>query len=73
MFVDIQDVRGVPPAVQTGLNDVSRACLVVAIAALGVKTSFMQLAQAGWRPFALLLVETVWMAGFVLAAILLRN
>ena len=60
---------GVPAAVQTGLNDVSRACLVVAIAALGVKTSFNQLARAGWRPFALLLVETLWMAGFVLAAI----
>jgi uncharacterized membrane protein YadS len=43
------------------------------LAALGVKTSFMQLAQAGWWPFALLLVETLWMAGFVLVAILLSN
>ncbi|CAN7678567.1 putative sulfate exporter family transporter [Acidovorax sp. LjRoot74] len=68
-LVIINSVGGVPAAVQTGLNDVSRACLVVAIAALGVKTSFNQLARAGWRPFALLLVETLWMAGFVLAAI----
>jgi len=55
------------------LDDISRGSLVVAIAALGVKTSFMELAQAGWQPLALLLVETLWMAGFVLVAILLRN
>ena len=63
----------VPAAVQNGLNDISRSCLVVAISALGVKTSFRQLARAGWRPFVLLLVETLWMAGFVLAAILMRR
>jgi uncharacterized integral membrane protein (TIGR00698 family) len=72
-LVIINSVGGVPAVVQTGLNDISRACLVVAISALGVKTSFRQLAQAGWRPFALLLVETLWMACFVLAAILVRN
>ena len=72
-LVVINSLGGVPGAVQTGLNDVSRACLVVAIAALGVKTSFGQLAGAGWRPFALLLVETLWMACFVLGAIFLRG
>ena len=54
------------------LSGISRACLVVAIAALGVKTSFRELARAGWRPFALLLVETLWLAGVVLGAALLR-
>ncbi len=72
-LVIINSMGGVPALVQQGLNDVSRACLVIAIAALGMKTSFMQLARAGWRPFMLLLVETLWMAAFVLAAILLRN
>ena len=72
-LVIINSMGGVPAQVQTGLNDVSRACLVIAIAALGMKTSFMQLARAGWRPFMLLLVETLWMAAFVLAAILLRH
>lgn len=72
-LVILNSVGAVPAAVQTGLNDVSRICLIVAIAALGVKTSFAELTRAGWRPFALLLVETLWMAGFVLAAILLRR
>ena len=51
----------------------SRGCLVAAIAALGMKTSFAQLARAGWRPLALIVVETVWIAGFVLAVIVLRH
>jgi uncharacterized membrane protein YadS len=46
---------------------------VAAIAALGMKTSFRQLAQAGWRAVALILAETAWIAAFVLAIILLRH
>ena len=71
-LVALNSTGGVPVAVQEGLHHVSRLCLVVAISALGIKTSFRQLALAGWKPFALLLVETLWMAAFVLAAIYLR-
>lgn len=56
--------------VQLGLSALSRACLVLAIAALGMKTSFHQLARAGWRPFVLISIETLWIAGLVLAAVL---
>lgn len=59
--------------VQQALNDTSRVCLVVAIAALGIKTSFRELAQAGWRPLALLLIETLWLGGLVLGYILLQH
>jgi uncharacterized integral membrane protein (TIGR00698 family) len=59
--------------VQSALNATSRACLVTAIAALGMKTSFQQLARAGWKPMALILVETLWIAGFVLCLIWLRR
>ena len=71
-LVALNSTGRVPVAVQEGLNHVSRFCLVVAISTLGIKTSFRQLALAGWKPFALLLVETLWMAAFVLAAIYLR-
>lgn len=57
------------PAVQQGLAQVSRACLVVAIAALGMKTSFKQLARMGWQPVKLIVAETLWLAGFVLVAV----
>ena len=69
-MVVINSMGWLSTGVQGALGQVSRGCLVVAIAALGMKTSFMQLARAGWRPFMLILVETVWMAGLVLVAIL---
>jgi uncharacterized membrane protein YadS len=48
---------------------VSRWCLVTAIAALGMKTAFRKLAAVGWRPIALMVLETAWIAGLVLAVV----
>ena len=50
-------------------NDVSRWCLVTAIAALGMKTSFKDLVAVGWRPIALMMLETLWIFGVVLVAV----
>jgi uncharacterized integral membrane protein (TIGR00698 family) len=50
-------------------NDVSRWCLVTAIAALGMKTSFRDLFAAGWRPVGLMLAETAWIAVLVFASV----
>ena len=61
-------VIGAP--LQQAIGELSRGCLVVAIAALGMKTSFKQLARAGWRPLVLSTVETLWMAALVLGALL---
>jgi uncharacterized integral membrane protein (TIGR00698 family) len=52
------------PAVDL-LNDVSRWCLVAAIAALGMKTSFKQVFAVGWRPIGLMIAETAWIAALV--------
>ena len=71
LLVVVHSLHGIPDVMQPHLADLSRACLVLAIAALGVKTSFQMLLQSGWRPFALLLVETVWLAFALLAAIYL--
>ena len=68
-LVALNSAGALPAPVQQSLVVVSTACLVTAITALGMKTSFMQLAGAGWRPVLLILVETLWMAAFVLAAI----
>lgn len=68
LMVAVNSLQLIPPALQSSINDGSRACLIMAIAALGVRTSFKALFEAGWRPLALLLAETVWLAAFVLAA-----
>jgi uncharacterized integral membrane protein (TIGR00698 family) len=72
-MVALNSAGAFPSALQEELSTVSRACLVMAIAALGMKTSFMQLARAGWRPFLLILVETLWLAALVLVCALLRE
>lgn len=72
-MVALNSAGFVAPALQEGLGSVSRACLVMAIAALGMKTSFAQLASAGWRPLVLILVETLWLAALVLVCVLLRR
>lgn len=53
------------------INGVSRGCLVTAIAALGIKTSFQSLAELGWRPILMLVAETAWIAGVVMIGVLL--
>ena len=64
-----QFARHFPPQLQDALGTAARVCLVVAIAALGTKTSFMQLARAGWRSFALIAAETAWIATLMLVAV----
>lgn len=54
-----------PAVVVTGLSHASRWCLVAAIAALGTKTSIQKLSQLGWRPVALLVANTLFLAGVV--------
>ncbi len=50
-------------------NDVSRWCLVAAIAALGMKTSFKDLFAAGLRPVGLMVAETAWIGALVLFSV----
>jgi uncharacterized integral membrane protein (TIGR00698 family) len=70
VLVLLQSLHVVPPAAQPLIGEFSRDCLVLAIAALGVKTSFQALFKTGWRPFVLLLVETLWLAAALLVAVL---
>jgi uncharacterized membrane protein YadS len=65
---------GLLPKIATdAASDVSRWCLVTAIAALGMKTSFKSLVEVGWRPVALMVGETLWIGALVLGAVLLES
>ena len=61
----------VPGPMAAWLGELSRWCLVVAIAALGVKTSFRQLAELGWQPVVMIVGETLFIAMVVLGGVLL--
>ncbi len=60
-----------PKAWVDAASSASRWCLVAAIAAAGVKTSFEELLKLGWQPVMLLVAETVFIACFVAAGMLL--
>lgn len=60
----------IPQAVTASLLELSRWCLVTAIAALGMKTSLRKLAEVGPRAIAIVCGLTVLLAGFALTAIL---
>jgi uncharacterized membrane protein YadS len=52
------------------LKGLSRWCLVTAIAALGMKTSLKSMAAVGARSIALIVAETLFLAGLVLALVM---
>ena len=68
-LVLLNSVAPLPVGVTKAAADGSSACLVMAIAALGMKTSFKHLVAVGWRPIGLMVAETAWIALLVLAAI----
>jgi uncharacterized integral membrane protein (TIGR00698 family) len=70
VLVLIASTGMVPAAAVSSANNVSRWCLVIAISASGVKTSFEDLKKLGWQPVVMLLTETIVLATFVLVAIL---
>lgn len=70
-LVVLGSVVDLPALVVNGVSEVSRWCLLVAISALGVKTSFAELFALGWKPLVLILAETVILLGFVLLGLLI--
>lgn len=49
---------------------ISHGCLVMAIAALGVRTTLKSLVTVGWKPVVLMVAETLWIAGLTLVVLL---
>jgi uncharacterized membrane protein YadS len=62
----------VPVAVTHALQEASRWCLVLAIAALGTKTSLGDLARVGWKPIGVIVGETAFVGLLVLAGLALH-
>jgi uncharacterized integral membrane protein (TIGR00698 family) len=67
-FVIIGSLGWIPKPVGNALNEVSRACLVVAIAGVGLKTSLVEMKKVGARAIVLLGIEAAFLAVFVLVA-----
>ena len=68
-LVALNSLVDVPAAWRHAAGEGSRWCFIAAIAALGMKTSFAELVSVGWRPAALIVIETVWIAVLALACV----
>lgn len=68
-LVGVNSTGVLPPLVTEYVASLSSWCLVTAISALGMKTSFKELAVVGWRPVALIVAETGWIALLVLGSL----
>jgi len=68
-LVALNSLGFLPKVAVDGAGEISRWCLVTAISALGMKTTFKALIAAGWRPVAAMVLETAWIGGLVLAVV----
>lgn len=61
----------IPQPVGAVMSDAARFFLIMAVAALGIKTSLEALKNAGWRPLLVLSLQTVLMAAMMLGLVLI--
>ena len=71
VLVIVNSAGWVPAQMQSMLTPVSSWCLLTAVAALGVKTSLKALADVGPAPVSVMVVQTIFLALFVIGGIAL--
>jgi uncharacterized integral membrane protein (TIGR00698 family) len=63
VFVVLANVNIVPPKMVDIMSQLSQVCLWVSMAALGAKTNLIEMWEVGRKPFLLLLLNTLFIAG----------
>jgi uncharacterized membrane protein YadS len=71
VLVTVNSLGWVPAEAHTVMTPVSSWSLLTAVAALGVKTSLKPLADVGPAPIGVMLVQTAFLAVFVIGGIAL--
>ena len=65
LLVLVNSLLALPVAVVDTGNALSRVFLVGAMAAIGMKTHLKDIVSVGWKPVALMVLETLFLAGLV--------
>jgi len=73
LLVGVNSAHIIPEPARLVLVDASRWCLIIAIAALGMKTSLKALAEVGHRALTLIIAETIFLALLVLGVIIFSS
>ena len=71
-LVGANSLGWIPAEIQAPLTQLSRWCLVTAIAAIGIKASVAELAELGWTPLLMLVAETLFLAALAAAILFLH-
>jgi len=69
VLVIVNSLGWVPEQAHAMLAPVSSWCLLTAVAALGVKTSLKALSDVGPAPIGVMVIQTIFLAGFVMGGI----
>ena len=69
VLVAVNSFMMIPKPALTFASDASRAALVMAISAIGMRTQLKDLAALGWRPVLLMVAETLFLACVMMVAI----
>ena len=69
----LNNVVEIPTIMTDGLSQLATGLLLLAVTALGVRTSLREVASIGWRPICLLAGETVFLAAIILGFLLLSG
>lgn len=62
LLVVINSLGVLPRWLVSGGNDLSRAFLIGAMAAIGIKTHLKDILNVGWKPVVLMVLETLFLA-----------
>lgn len=71
IFATLNSLGLIPQIIVDWMSSLSRWALLISIAAVGMKTSLKRILDVGGQAIALIVAETVFIALFVLAGVLL--
>ncbi len=73
VLIAVNSTGWLPAAVVSAGKSASQACLVAAMAAIGMKTHLKDLLTVGWKPIALMVAETVFLAALFYGLLMLTR
>ncbi|WP_448212819.1 YeiH family protein [Colwellia sp. MEBiC06753] len=69
VIMAINSLVNLPSEITDTATEISRFALIIAIAAIGMKSNLSKLACVGIKPIILMVIETTWLALFILIAL----
>lgn len=69
VMVGLNSMGWIPELARDYMIEGSKLFLIAAISAVGLKTNLKSIAEVGFKPVALMLIETIWIGGLVLVAL----